>query len=129
MLSKFSDYLANKASVKPKHLPFCLRWVADCYALLQVPDGTPLNNDQNRLFLAHLAQTHENWQVKQAEGALRLYQYFLSEKLKASGTEAAASKLWQYLCPWGRFLPCANGSSCGVASSSMARLVEKIDPR
>lgn len=33
-----------------------------------------------------MGKSHEEWQVKQADTALRLYQYFLSQDLKASAT-------------------------------------------
>ncbi len=39
-----------------------------------------MNSDQRQLFLRDFAKKHEDWQVKQADHALRLYEYFLSLK-------------------------------------------------
>ena len=42
-----------------------------------------------------MAKTHEDWQVKQADTALRLYQYFLSQSEKDSRPEGAAAPEWR----------------------------------
>jgi integron integrase len=39
-----------------------------------------LTNDQKSQFLSQMARSHEDWQVKQADVALRLYDYFLSRR-------------------------------------------------
>jgi len=48
--------------------------------------------------LAHMSKSHEDWQVKQANTALRLYDYFLSHEIKANaGGGPAAEGDWQVL--------------------------------
>ncbi len=90
MLDKFRSYLLQKDSFRPNHVPYYMKWVADCYSFLNVPDITRINSDQKRQYLNHLAKSHEDWQVKQADTALRLYDYFLSRDLKTAppGTSA-----------------------------------------
>lgn len=78
MLMKFKTNLIQKILIKEKSVPFYLKWVADGYAFLDSPRSEPLGRQGKEQFLQHLAKTHEDWQVKQAEHALRLYAYFLS---------------------------------------------------
>jgi len=82
MLERFREYLLGKALVKEKYIPFYLKWVADCYRFNDVPDSQPLQYEQKQLFLKHLAKNHEDWQVNQAENALRIHDYYLSSDQK-----------------------------------------------
>lgn len=82
MFESFKRFLLHKGSIKSQYVPFYLKWVSDCYHLLNVTSGTRINSDQRKQFLAHMAKSHEDWQVKQADTALRLYDYFLSPEIK-----------------------------------------------
>jgi hypothetical protein len=59
-------------------VPFYLKWISDCHSFLNELDSQILNIEQKKHFLKHLSKTHEEWQVKQADSALRLYSYSLS---------------------------------------------------
>lgn len=74
MLSAFKDYLIQGALVKEKYIPFYLKWVSVCYAFLDEPDSHALSLEQKKHFLKHLSKAHEQWQVKQADNALRFLQ-------------------------------------------------------
>ncbi len=99
MLLSFKEYLVQKALVREKYLPFYLRWVSECYSFLNESDSQVLNLEQKQNFLKHLSKTHEDWQVKQADNALRLYGYFLSSQQTAAATGGLqdASKEWDSL--------------------------------
>ncbi|MCR4289671.1 MAG: phage integrase N-terminal SAM-like domain-containing protein [Candidatus Scalindua sp.] len=57
-----------------------------------------MNHEQTNNFLTHLSRTRENWQIKQADNALRLYAYFLSSFQKAtSGKSLITEKEWNIL--------------------------------
>ncbi|MEW6214422.1 MAG: hypothetical protein AB1478_04340 [Nitrospirota bacterium] len=73
MLEKFRDYLLSKGTIKSNYVPYYVKWAADCYSFLNVPDTTRINSDQKKQYLSHMAKSHEDWQVKQADTALRLY--------------------------------------------------------
>ncbi len=94
MLRSFKEYILKKGSVKIQHIPFYLKWVADCYSFLDVPDSARIDSDRKKQFLTHMAKTHEDWQVKQADAALRLYQYFLAQFDKGSQQEGGAAPEW-----------------------------------
>ena len=78
MLEPFKQFLSLKGRVQSKYLPFYLRWVTDCYRFLEIPLSQFITNDQKSQFLKQLGKSHEDWQVNQADHALRLYSYFLS---------------------------------------------------
>jgi integrase len=78
MLDAFKNYLAKTAQVKAKYVPYYLKWVAGYYAFFDLANSQPVSNDQRKQFLKHISRSYEDWQVKQADAALRLYNYFLS---------------------------------------------------
>jgi integron integrase len=86
MFEPFRRFLAGKASIKSQYIPFYLKWVSDCYGYLDQPSDSRLTSEQKKQFLSQMAKNHEDWQVKQADAALRLYDYFLSRELKRLGS-------------------------------------------
>ena len=66
--------------MQKKYIPYYIRWVQNGYSFLEQNHDTPLSKKQQAEFLKHMAKTHEEWQVKQADTALRHYSYFLSLK-------------------------------------------------
>jgi hypothetical protein len=83
MLEKFKAYLLETAYIKDRYVPYYMKWVSECYAFLDEPIESILNSDQKQAFLRHLSRSHEDWQVRQADYALRLYNFFLSQKERA----------------------------------------------
>lgn len=79
MTRGFEDFLRKKGNMNPRYIPYYSKWVSDCYKFLGQPLSTRLNSDQKRLFLSEMAKKYEDWQVNQADTALRLYDYFLSQ--------------------------------------------------
>jgi hypothetical protein len=92
-LIMFQNFLARHTSVPQTHTPHYLRWISGAYAFLHLPLDTPVTQAQKEIYLAYLAQTHEQWQVRQADYAMRLYGYFLARAQAASaanGLDCAA---------------------------------------
>jgi integron integrase len=89
MLVRFRQFLAEKERVPELNLPYYLKWVADCYRFYNSAQDNLLSNEQLEEFLHHLAKNHEDWQVRQADRAVRLYMFFLSKEARAA--EHAAS--------------------------------------
>ncbi len=89
----FGDYLSSKAYIQDKYVPYYLKWVSHCYSFFEQPDSRLLTSDQIQSYLNHISQTREDWQVKQAEAAMRLYGYYLSSGSNASADAGMASPL------------------------------------
>lgn len=91
MFGDFEQYLRRKAYIQEKYVPYYLKWVTYCYLFLDQPEHISLISDQLQSYLNHIAKTREDWQVKQAETALRLYGYFLSSKGEAPAETAVTN--------------------------------------
>ena len=94
MLEHFQKYLQDRVHIQQKYIPFYLKWVADCWSFLHQSLEKPISQDQKRDFMKYLAGSHEDWQVKQADYAIRLYGFFLSQeyKNKHSGEKVTQGK-------------------------------------
>jgi integron integrase len=90
MLGSFKEYLFRKSSVKSQYIPYYLRWISACYKYFDIESTARLSSEQKKQFLLNMAKRHEDWQVKQADSALRLYDYFLARELQK--TEKATIK-------------------------------------
>ena len=80
MLQAFEQFLNDKEKIPKKNAPYYVKWVSDCYRYFDKPETQLLTNEQSAEFLSRLAKKHEDWQVQQADRALRLYGYFLARK-------------------------------------------------
>ena len=87
MLNNYRSFLLSKRTIKPNYIPYYVKWVGDCYSFLNIPDSVRISGDQKNQFLSHMAKSHEDWQVKQADAALRLYDYFLSQHSESPSAE------------------------------------------
>jgi hypothetical protein len=94
MLRSYEAFLLNKKAMKPQYVSFYMKWVSDCYGFLNEPLSTRLSQDQKKQFLSQMSKHYEEWQVKQADTALRLYDYLLSRDKE---TAAAAPAEWKAL--------------------------------
>ena len=97
MLESFKNFLSSKDKVNDKYIPFYLKWVAEGYRFLDIPLAQFITNEQKSQFLKHLSKNHEDWQVNQADNALRLYGYFLSleNPNKAEGIPETLINAWK----------------------------------
>lgn len=98
MLGNYETFLTRKETLKTQSVPYYLKWVSDCYHFLNEPLTSRLNSDQKKQFLSEMAKGHEDWQVKQADTALRLYDYFLSKNVTPTIGETSSHKeTWGFL--------------------------------
>jgi len=90
----FKEFLEKQSQYAAHTIPYMVKWVCDCYHLLNHPPDEPITAEQMANYLAHLAKTHEDWQVKQADTALRLYQFYLTKQSKPQ-EKCRISPAWQ----------------------------------
>ena len=72
--------MSKKGKINDKYLPFYLKWITECFRFLDIPLSQSITNEQKSQFLKYLSKNHEDWQVNQADNALRFYSYFLSSQ-------------------------------------------------
>ena len=68
-----------------------------CYAFLEEDLSRQIDNPQKNRFLKHLSSPFKQWQVRQADCAIKLYQYFLSQNQKGEDIKKISIKAWQWL--------------------------------
>ena len=83
MLQAIEQFLMDKEGVPKKNAPYHVKWGSDCYRFVDKPETQSLTNEQTAEFLSRLAKKHEDWQVQQADRALKLYGYFLARKQRS----------------------------------------------
>lgn len=86
-LKLFEEYLKSSAKIRPKHIPYYLRWVTTAYNKIKVPISCPLSSEQQTAFLDNL--TLPEWQIRQAEQALNTYRYYLTPQNEKHITDAS----------------------------------------
>lgn len=95
MFREYESFLTRKGNIKPPNIPYYVKWVSDCYRFLNESESKRLSSDQKGQFLSRMGKNHEDWQVKQADIALRLYDYFLSRReMETSKASSADSLQW-----------------------------------
>jgi len=92
MLKAYEIFLNKKGNIKSQYIPYYLKWVSDCYHFLNQPLSTRLNSDKKKEFLSDMGRKYEEWQVNQADAALRLYDYFLSKNISPTIGDISSNK-------------------------------------
>ena len=80
-MNEFQKYLIEKAHISKKHIPYYLKWVEIFLNQLSGNDKINFSSEEKENFLLFLSSEHEDWQIKQADHALRLYRHFVSIKV------------------------------------------------
>jgi len=95
-LLPFENYLRNQVHLKEKYIPFYIKWVKTAYENISLSPSIPITAKQIGTFLKELSHAHPDWQIRQAEDALRLYTYFISRLQKAEkpASAKAAQQEW-----------------------------------
>jgi integron integrase len=89
MLEPFRSYLSENAHIKVKYIPYYLKWISECYAYSNESIEHHISSEQKQRFLSHMSRSREDWQVKQADYAIRLYNFFLSRRREEYSSDSA----------------------------------------
>ena len=95
MLERFEQYVIKNGSIGPKQIPYYIKWVLDCYTFLNCQTDAMISSEQRKQYLESLTGTREDWQVKQADQALRLYLFFLSKTILHPAPTNEGERLWE----------------------------------
>ncbi len=75
-LQSFENFLTQRRIVASKNISFFSRWIQQCYAYTGHPLDYQLTDEEAGLFLGSLEKRCQEWQIKQADEAIRLYRYY-----------------------------------------------------
>ena len=97
-MEKFQDYLLSKAHIKSSYVPYYIKWVSQCYGFLDESIRNIISPDHKQRFLKELSRNHQDWQVRQADYALRLYDFSLSRGERSKqGDSSGGMAEWRKL--------------------------------
>ncbi|NCB40954.1 MAG: hypothetical protein EOM80_19535 [Erysipelotrichia bacterium] len=78
-------------------MPWYLRWVSSCFEFHNLDYAETLSDKQNQEFFVRFAKNHEEWQVRQAKEALRLFKYFQATADRADNYCRKSNPEWKEL--------------------------------
>lgn len=90
-LDDFGTYLLDRKIVPEKHRPHYSRWVSRYLAFCEEVNSSANSDESLVPFLQMLDHSHEQWQVKQAREAVRLFLFFLSQQECADDAASSVS--------------------------------------
>ncbi len=93
----FRAFLKEQVRLKNKYIPFYIHWVQLAYRSHELNPQIALSSQQLKEFLNNISTTYENWQVRQAENALKHYSYFLSKRdnIQQNFSGQKSEKKWE----------------------------------
>lgn len=97
-LHAFEAYLSDRRLVQKKQLPYFIRWASNYLSFCEKSGLGPDSESQVQAFLLVMAKSKEDWQVKQAREAIRLFLFHLSRSVpEVDGSTAlsSSSESWQ----------------------------------
>jgi hypothetical protein len=94
MFARFEQFLVSNGAVQQKQIPYYVKWVRNCYTICKSPEDKILSAEQKKQFLDMLENSREDWQVKQAEQALRLYTFLVSQYGQRPEPTSDEGKQW-----------------------------------
>ena len=95
MLERFQQFLIKNGSIGQEQIPYFIKWVMDCYSFINCQTDTIIATEQRKQYLEYLSKIREDWQVKQADQALRLYLFFLSKVNRHPDPTNDSGRLWE----------------------------------
>ena len=75
---QFEKHLKATGKIKENIIPYYLLRVSQCLSFFSKADGESILNEEKDRFLASLITELEEWQIKQADYAIKLYSFFVS---------------------------------------------------
>jgi integron integrase len=85
-MHNFNTYLSNNSTINQKYIPYYIQWVRKIYVFLEKDNKIDLSASEKEKALLFLAHNFEDWQVRQAHDALRLYSFYLAQQPHAADT-------------------------------------------
>ena len=79
-MENFGKYLESKRIVSKKRVPFYVAWVSQFFKFIDKKSTEEITPEEIERFLKHLTKKREEWQVTQAEKAIRIYLYYEAHK-------------------------------------------------
>lgn len=96
-IDDFKKYLFEDINIKSKYIKYYIFWVVDCLKYNSKIIGKKVDQPEKNSFINHLSKNHQDWQVNQADYAIKLYNFFLNkqEQIPELQTSQNYHDLWE----------------------------------
>jgi len=75
-IQKFKKFLSEKG-IASKNIPYYINWISKFFSFYQKPVTDKIDNKIKEKFLKFLSLKYQDWQINQADYAIKLYNNFL----------------------------------------------------
>lgn len=82
-MKEFSNYLVSKHLTSKKESHFYRSWVKNLYDFIGKNPGSKLENEDIDQYINYITKSKQEWQVKQAQEAIRIYLYYINQQKEA----------------------------------------------
>lgn len=95
-MKDFSNYLVSKQFTSKKESHFFQMWVKSLYQFIGKNTGKSVLNGEIDRYINYISKSKNEWQVRQAQEAIRLYLYYLNQpQLPSAHTDSNIKTQWQ----------------------------------
>ncbi len=96
-IDNFKRYLLEQINIRSKYIKYYIFWIEDCLKYNSKKFSDKIQNDEKDNFINHLSKNHQDWQVNQADYAIKLYNFFLSKQEQVSELQTSQNyhDLWE----------------------------------
>ncbi len=93
-MEDFKKFLSKTNTIPAKKIPYYLNWVTKFFSFTHLAEDSPLPQEKITAFRENMGKNYEEWQVKQAIEALRLFIFFQTQRQSVSPSTALKNKDW-----------------------------------
>lgn len=94
-MKDFRNYLDSKQFSSKKTNHFYALWIKKLYKFFEKDPNSSLNNDDITHFINYLSKNNQDWQVKQAEEAIKLFTHYKNRNRKLSPPTDNLDEQWK----------------------------------
>ena len=95
-MKDYLEYLQSRHIASKKSLPYYVSWVSKFYAFCNKETAADVSADEIDKYLKSLSSTCEEWQIKQAHEAIKLYLFFQKKKIPdQSNSKVISDTQWK----------------------------------
>ena len=95
-MKEFGNYLVSKQFTSKKESHFYQLWIKSLYQFIVKNPGKSVENEEIDCYINYISKSKNEWQVRQAQEAIRLYLYYLNHsKFPSASIDSNIKTQWQ----------------------------------
>lgn len=96
-MEQFTNYLISKSIVPKNQIPYYVGWVESFFRSLGRPISEKVTTEEIDQYVKGLTKTVEDWRVRQAEEAIRIFLFFMRKKQPPFVSTGNTGQQWRLL--------------------------------